>query len=204
MNDTGFHLALSWILRNLMHSGFTVQILSPIFKHSRRFCSFTIFHHWAKNTHRSRNLLLMTSITEPPPSSSPQPCQHDVVKLSPLPQLSEADSDSRPASTIPDPIDEKHHSTSPLFYSEEIEGPLLKKRHGRVFRHLRYTFFNVYRRLFTIVFILNMIGVVVLVIRYRKSTTSPALLADLANIASANVMVALLIRQDYVVNALFK
>jgi hypothetical protein len=54
------------------------------------------------------------------------------------------------------------------------------------------------------VFILNMVGVIALFIRYHKSTSSPALLADFANIAAAHIMVALLIRQDYIVNALFK
>jgi len=146
----------------------------------------------------------MALITEPSPSSSPLVSQHDVVKVSPLPQLAEVDSDSRPVSTIPDPGDEKHNSRSLLFYSGDVEAPLPKKSHNRIIRHVRHTFFNVYRRLFTLVFILNMIGMVVLLVRHHNATTSPALLADLANIASANVMVALLIRQDYVVNILFK
>jgi len=138
-----------------------------------------------------------------PASALPLPQSHG-IKISPLPSLSEADSESRPISIMPDPGDEKHNSRTLLFCPDEIEAPLPKKSHGRIFRHVRYTLFTVYRRLFTAVFILNMVGVVVLFIRYHRSTNSPVLLADFANIAAANIMVALLIRQDYIVNALFK
>jgi hypothetical protein len=62
---------------------------------------------------------------------------------------------------------------------------------------------NVYRRLFSIVFILNMIGLGVLLSRNINWPKSPPL-SDFATAASANIMVALLIRQDYVVNACFK
>lgn len=81
--------------------------------------------------------------------------------------------------------------------------PLPEKKHGRTLRHARHTFLNVYRRLFSVVFILNLIGLGVLYGRY-KGASPPAFMADLANAASANIMVALLVRQDYVVNALFR
>jgi hypothetical protein len=63
---------------------------------------------------------------------------------------------------------------------------------------------NVYRRLFSIVFLLNIVGIGVLFGRYHATGSSGALLADLATAAAANIMVALWIRQDYVVNGLFK
>lgn len=84
---------------------------------------------------------------------------------------------------------------------EEGTATLPQKRKNRVFRHARHTFINVYRRLFSIVFVANIIGLVVVLV--RNADSSPPL-SDLATAASANVMVALLIRQDYVVNVLFK
>lgn len=81
--------------------------------------------------------------------------------------------------------------------------PLPPKRYSRIFRHFRYTFFNVYRRLFSIVFVLNLVGVAILFGRY-KGTSPPAFLADLANAASANIMVAISMRQDYIVNICYR
>lgn len=81
--------------------------------------------------------------------------------------------------------------------------PLPEKRQRRTLRHARHTFLNVYRRLFSFVFILNMIGLGALLSQNSSWTTTPPL-SDFATAASANIMVALLIRQDYVVNALFK
>ena len=80
---------------------------------------------------------------------------------------------------------------------------LPKKRQHRFIRHARHTLLNVYRRLFGGVFILNMIGLGALLSQNSSWTTNPPLSA-FATAASANIMVALLIRQDYVVNALFK
>ncbi|KUJ23637.1 uncharacterized protein LY89DRAFT_635992 [Mollisia scopiformis] len=85
----------------------------------------------------------------------------------------------------------------------EKDQPLPQKKYSRSLRHARHTFLNVYRRLFSIVFVLNLIGLGVLYGRYRESSP-PAFMADLANAASANIMVVLLVRQDYVVNALFR
>jgi hypothetical protein len=81
--------------------------------------------------------------------------------------------------------------------------PLPPKRHTRIFRHFRYTFFNVYRRLFSIVFVLNLIGVAILFGKY-KGANLPEFLADLANAASANIMVAIAMRQDYIINICYR
>lgn len=79
------------------------------------------------------------------------------------------------------------------------------KKYGRILRNLRHTFFNVYRRLFSIVFLLNMVGLGLLLgWKYTGHVDDIAFLEHLATGASANIMVALLIRQDYVVNALFR
>ena len=132
--------------------------------------------------------------------------QGNGAKIRPLPFLFEIKSESSPASTLAASLKEKYNSNHFLVSNNEVDAhpPLPRKRQGRIFRHARHTFFNVYRRLFSVVFILNSIGVIVLFLRHRKFTDSPGLLADLADIAAANIMVALLVRQDYIVNAIFK
>jgi hypothetical protein len=100
----------------------------------------------------------------------------------------------------------KHFSLSSCTTVDLEKGllPVLpEKRQQRYLRHARHTFLNVYRRLFTIVFIFNMVGLAALLSHNSDWYTSPPL-ADFATAASANIMVALLIRQDYVVNACFK
>ena len=80
---------------------------------------------------------------------------------------------------------------------------LPEKQHRRVLRHARHIFLTVYRRLFSIVFILNMIGLSALLSQNSHWYSSPPL-ANFATAASANIMVAVLIRQDYIINACFK
>lgn len=66
---------------------------------------------------------------------------------------------------------------------------------------LRYYFFSMYRRLFSIVFIGNLVTIVT-IFSYRR-TLNELQLSDLATATAANVTAALLMRQDYVVNLLF-
>lgn len=100
----------------------------------------------------------------------------------------------------------KHFSLSScntLDLEKGLPPQLPKKHHSRVVRHARHTFLSVYRRLFSIVFLFNMIGLAVLLSRNSRWYSSPPL-AHFSTAASANIMVAILVRQDYVVNACFK
>ena len=76
------------------------------------------------------------------------------------------------------------------------------KRQSKIVRDIRHTYLNVYRRLFSIVFIANMIGLIVFLAANRKATRFS--LSDMATAASSNICVAILIRQDYIVNFLFR
>ncbi|KAF1917587.1 hypothetical protein BDU57DRAFT_445927 [Ampelomyces quisqualis] len=79
------------------------------------------------------------------------------------------------------------------------------RRHVRVFRILRYTIFNVYRRLFTFVFGINIIGGLILLRRYQsKDVDQKQSSTTLAAFASSNFLLAILMRQDYLVNLLFR
>jgi len=86
----------------------------------------------------------------------------------------------------------------------QIPGPKLpEKVHTRPVRNARHIWFNVYRRLFSLVFILNMFGLAALLYKGSDWTRNPPL-EHFATAASANIMVAILIRQDYVINLCFK
>jgi hypothetical protein len=97
-------------------------------------------------------------------------------------------------------------SASSLSIDEKEEPPLQithllppEKLDQKAFRQLRHTAFTVYRRLFTVVILANIVGLVFLDIRprsndfYRKAISSAA---------SANLFVAVAIRQDYIINLL--
>jgi hypothetical protein len=79
---------------------------------------------------------------------------------------------------------------------------LPQKQPPRILRHARHTFLNVYRRLFLIVFVANFVGLVVVLARSANTSSPP--LSNLATATAANITVALIIRQDYVVNFLYR
>lgn len=66
---------------------------------------------------------------------------------------------------------------------------------------LRYYFFTMYRRLFSVVFIGNL-ATILTIFAYRR-TLDNLQLSDLATATASNITVALLMRQDYVINSLF-
>ena len=87
------------------------------------------------------------------------------------------------------------------------------KRQVKAVRNVRHTLLNVYRRLFSLVFLGNMIAFIYFVVQWwrtappagkHSSVSSRIPLSALSTAASANILVAILIRQDYIVNLLFK
>ncbi|RFU27591.1 hypothetical protein B7463_g8762, partial [Scytalidium lignicola] len=81
--------------------------------------------------------------------------------------------------------------------------PLPPRRGFGLYRFVRYTGLNVYRRIFTAVFIINGLVAYHVITKKRRSKYSP-LLVDISTAASANLMLAILIRQDYILNILFR
>ncbi|KAL5117040.1 hypothetical protein ACEQ8H_004999 [Pleosporales sp. CAS-2024a] len=77
------------------------------------------------------------------------------------------------------------------------------RRYTRFLRWCRYTALTVYRRLFTFVFIVNLIGPIILG-RQKWTMRDKALSTTLAACASSNFLLAILVRQDYLVNVLFR
>ncbi|KAJ4482067.1 hypothetical protein J3R30DRAFT_3286838 [Lentinula aciculospora] len=74
--------------------------------------------------------------------------------------------------------------------------PLLDKKQSRITRNLRFQIFNIYRRLFSVVFIANIAIFIAFCVR-------GASVPKFGEVAIANLFVAILFRQDYVINALF-
>jgi hypothetical protein len=79
---------------------------------------------------------------------------------------------------------------------------LPNKRQSRAIRSIRHTLWNVYRRLFSIVFTANAIALIIYLAR------APSVIEidiwNLATAASANIFVATTIRQDYVQGIIYQ
>ncbi|KAG8966170.1 hypothetical protein FRC03_012360 [Tulasnella sp. 419] len=74
---------------------------------------------------------------------------------------------------------------------------LPEKEQHRYIRNLRFQIFNVYRRLFTIAFVVNLAILISLAVKGNAEVPY------LASVVIGNIFVAVLIRQDNVVNGLF-
>ena len=74
------------------------------------------------------------------------------------------------------------------------------KKYTRVLRNLRWTIFSVYRRLSTLVLTANIIVIIVLATQHKLISISPQWAATAVSI---NLTLAILMRQELVINALF-
>lgn len=74
----------------------------------------------------------------------------------------------------------------------------------RAIRYLRFTILTVYRRLFTLVFLLNLIGISALLRQSSTDANKTFNLDTLAVLTSSNLLVAILVRQDFLINILFR
>lgn len=84
------------------------------------------------------------------------------------------------------------------------EMPVLPyKRERRIWRRLRHKLLSVYQRLFSIVFIGNMIAFIIVLVRNKDAHPIGPPLGNLATATAANILGAILIRQESVVNALY-
>lgn len=97
----------------------------------------------------------------------------------------------------------RHISAGSLSSVETLNLPIPAKRQSRTIRNLRHTYLNVYRRLFSLAFVGNMIALVVWLARLRHTSVNALSLSDLATAASVNICVAILIRADYIVNSFY-
>ena len=80
---------------------------------------------------------------------------------------------------------------------------LPSKRERRIWRRMRYTLFAVYQRLFSIVFLSNMIALVIALVRTKDRHPSGPSIGNLSTATAANITVTVLIRQEFIINALY-
>lgn len=78
-----------------------------------------------------------------------------------------------------------------------LEDPLPDKTQGKWSRNVRHQVFSLYRRLFGVIFVVN---VSILIARLAQGGLSSP---EIGMIAIANIFCAILMRQDHVVNAFF-
>lgn len=84
------------------------------------------------------------------------------------------------------------------FYDPETIDPLISKHNPRWYRFLRWTVFSTYRRLFAFCLAANVIALIAL------GATSNLTSRHCASAAAVNLLVAILARQEHVVNTLFR
>jgi len=80
---------------------------------------------------------------------------------------------------------------------------LPNKREGKIWRRLRHNLLAVYQRLFTVVFVGNMIAFIIEMVLHRHSKPFGPPLGNVATAAAANILGAVLIRQEIVINGLY-
>ncbi|KAJ9651350.1 hypothetical protein H2198_007573 [Neophaeococcomyces mojaviensis] len=80
------------------------------------------------------------------------------------------------------------------------DAELPRKTHGQLHRNLRYTLFSVYRRLNILVMAANIIVIIVLGAKGHLTSMSDQ---AIGTAAAANILVAVLVRQELVINFLF-
>ncbi|KAI5239938.1 hypothetical protein E4T43_06441 [Aureobasidium subglaciale] len=82
-----------------------------------------------------------------------------------------------------------------------LELPEPPKRAQGLFENIRHNYLNVYRRLFAIITIVNVVGHIILALEKRSIDTNVRIISSAA---SANLTVAILARQEYMINTLFE
>lgn len=83
---------------------------------------------------------------------------------------------------------------------KELKPLPAEKKSSRPYRQARHVYFTVYRRLFAIILTLNIIGLIVL---ETRPYDLERYLRSISSAASANLCLAILARQDYIINGLF-
>lgn len=101
---------------------------------------------------------------------------------------------STTASTSSDDIGARENG---LYWEGYLEEEYMEKRHPKPIRNLRYLFFSVYRRLFSITFAANMSVFIGLTATHQADT------GKISYAVISNIFVSILMRQEYVINTLF-
>jgi hypothetical protein len=85
-----------------------------------------------------------------------------------------------------------------VYWEGYLDEEYIKKKHSKPIRNTRYLFFSIYRRLFSITFAANMSVFIGLTATHQANT------GKIAYAVISNLFVSILMRQEYVINTLFK
>jgi hypothetical protein len=129
------------------------------------------------------------------------------AKLTPLPVPPKVafTSDKLPKRDLEKGIIVQSKETPPITTLCSVDKPSLRLPEKNGFhgeRWLRHRFFSLYRRFFSVILIGNLVAAFVIIHRNRK--IGQINITDLATATSANLLVSVLVRQDHVINLLFK
>jgi hypothetical protein len=91
-------------------------------------------------------------------------------------------------------------SAKKTILAEKLRHSLPPKKHGRLIRNIRWTWFSVYHRLHLLVLLPNLLTMIILGAK-DKLLTLPT--TDMALAVAVNITAAVLIRQELVINMLF-
>lgn len=120
-----------------------------------------------------------------------------------------SDDDEKPPHERPLPVFKQTQPAEPAqptqattaIEHEPIELP--QKFGSRAWRYIRWNFFSVYRKLFAVVLVVNLAVLISFVARKQKSTPTGLTVSNTLDAVSINLLFAILMRQEHVVNLLF-
>ncbi|KAJ7161869.1 hypothetical protein C8R43DRAFT_880607 [Mycena crocata] len=138
-----------------------------------------------------------TSATSQPPEAHLKALTDEPILLIQLPTTTAGGYPTNDCGATTVPSIKLQESGAPAPWDSHTQDTLPDKQKGRVIRNLRHQIFTLYRRLFGVVFATNM-GVFIAIL-IQGGANPPRL----GTITLANLFVATLMRQEYVVNALF-
>ncbi|OCK74823.1 hypothetical protein K432DRAFT_420134 [Lepidopterella palustris CBS 459.81] len=96
------------------------------------------------------------------------------------------------------------HEAFDIDIEAAIEQQLSERSPNSLYRYLRWNFFSVYRRIFAIVFIANFTILAIAFAFYALSRHHSFALKNLVTAVSANLLTAIVIRNEHVINLLFR
>ncbi|ORY69050.1 uncharacterized protein BCR38DRAFT_406923 [Pseudomassariella vexata] len=87
--------------------------------------------------------------------------------------------------------------------TKDESSSLPQKKGSQFYRWLRWGFGSVYRRIFTLAYLANLVALAILVAHTGLGLGSPLTYSTCATAVSANILASLLVRNEHVVNAMF-
>ncbi|KAF9652307.1 hypothetical protein BDM02DRAFT_3183699 [Thelephora ganbajun] len=127
--------------------------------------------------------------------TAPQPAAQkpEVVNLSTATKSEETVVRPAPGDSSQDASNEERG----VYWEGYLDDEYIDKKHPKTIRNLRYMFFSIYRRLFTVTFTANMAVFIGLAASHQANTRR------ISYAVISNLFVSIMMRQEYVINTLF-